>query len=155
MNHLKCLGCSVFVAFCLVMLAGCNWDPPVYEVTGKVTLGGKAHKGIIVYFKEIDTPTTQFNYGVWETDSEGNIQFADNASGIGISSGTYRVTFAINASEVGTISSSIASARTGDDSGKSRAANILPSKFTYYESSPVEFEVKSGDNHFEFNIPKK
>jgi hypothetical protein len=43
------------IGLATLLAAGCGKsDPPVYPITGKVTLGGKPYERVIVYFRPVN-----------------------------------------------------------------------------------------------------
>ena len=148
--------CNLFsMILCLASAAGCSGDPPLYPISGKVTLGGKSHERLLVYFRPLQEPVTRFNLGVGETDKDGNLALRSSA-GMGLPAGKYRVTFSCFV---------LPGASLGVDQKVDELApglqNLEPQQVVpelYRESagdakSPVEFEIRSGQNVFEFDIP--
>lgn len=142
-----------YVLICLLMLgaAGCG-DPVLHPVTGKVTLGGKPYERLIVYFHPIERKPTEFNVGVGETDKDGNLTLRSTAGG-GVERGKYRVTFTcvvpLNRRSNG--ASGLSDDKTDDDR-MLKTKELVPAEYSG-ESSPVEFEIKAGENFFEYDIP--
>lgn len=139
----------------LFSAVGCGGDPPLYPISGKVTLGGKSYERLLVYFRPLEGPVTRFNLGVGETDKDGNLALRSSA-GMGLPTGKYRVTFSCFV---------VRGASLGVDQKVDELApalqNLEPEQIVpelYRESegeakSPVEFEIQTGQNVFEFDIP--
>lgn len=140
---------SLFI--CLVLSQGCG-PPDLHPVKGKVTLGGKSYARLLVYFRPINQQANAYTMGVGETDAEGNLGLRSTA-GDGLAAGRYRVHF----------SCPVASDRRGiiqtdekaDDNRSVKVVEQVPGKYADPENSPVEFEIESGENLFEFDIPTK
>ena len=146
----------VWVLFGFAILAsGCNSEPDIYPISGKVTLGGKSYERLIVHMRPIDEPVTQFNMGVGETDADGNLTFG-SAAGNGLAAGKYRVSFTCFQTTDGKSIDAL-NEKYGEDGG-SEPVEIVPPPYDYEtnaDSSPLEFEVgktESG-NEFVFDIP--
>lgn len=131
-------------------LLGCG-DPPLQTVAGKVTLDGKAYQRLIVYFRPLSGTPNEFNLGVGETDPSGKLTLRSTAGG-GIQRGKYRVSFScvVQVNGKGVISG--LSEEKADDDRRLVTKELVPEQFLG-EESPVEFEVKSGENFFEYDIP--
>ncbi len=143
------------VGLILVVASGCS-DPSTYDVTGKVTLGGKSYNRLIVYMRPVSGTPTIFTTGVGSTDADGNLSFGSNVGGL--AKGTYRVTFSLRVTPK---NKSLKKDEKGDEarSGPEYQVEAVRSPYddvTSAETSPVEFTVSSsGDNVFEFDIPTK
>lgn len=129
---------------------GCG-DPPLHPVTGKVTLDGKAYERLIVYFRPMDGKPSEFNIGVGETDHTGKLTLRSTAGG-GLQKGMYRVSFTcvVPANKSGAATG--LSDEKSDDDRRLVTKELVPDEYASQES-PVEFEVQSGDNVFEYDIP--
>lgn len=147
---------SALIATSFLLLAvGCG-DPPLYPITGKVTLGGQSYERLIVYMDPIDQEVTIFNKGVGETDVQGKLVMNSTASTpeeTGLAAGKYRVYFNCwiqKGQSVGL------SDEKPEDSGKTfEAVELVPPPYNDPYETPVTFEVKRGqENIFEFDIPK-
>jgi hypothetical protein len=142
---------SIFLCF----IAGCG-DPPLYPITGKVTLAGKPFERLLVYFHPADGKATAFTMGVGETAADGTLSMRSTA-GNGLAKGKYRVSFACF------VTRGSRGATVGLDSGKGddnqryeMKEDIVPPPYNSAEESPVVFEVSgSAINVFEFDIPAK
>lgn len=135
--------------------AGCGGDPPLYPISGKVTLGGKSYERLIVYFRPIDAAPTQFNIGVGETDAQGNLSLRSSA-GMGMESGKYRVTFSCYVTKTG---EALGVDQKSDELSGGETATpkeMVPAPYLEgsAQESPVVFEVVAGQqSNFEFDIP--
>jgi hypothetical protein len=146
-NHILGLSCLVAV----ISLAGCSGPPDLHPITGKVTLGGKPYKRLIVYFRPKDKPVNEYNLGVGETDKKGELTLRTTA-GNGLAPGVYRVSFSCIVTSDG--KSLGISDEKADDDRFLETEEIVPEPYSDDELSPVEFEVKSrGENRFDFDIP--
>lgn len=143
----------------LTMLASCGKSaPPVYPVSGKVTLGGKAYKRLLVYFRPANGPVNEYNMAVGETDDQGTLAVQGNA-GVGMPVGEYKVTFTCQVPK-GNKSNA---AKAGPDDKPSElgyeTVELVPDSHAEgkaNETSTVLFTVKkSGDNVFTYDIPSK
>ena len=140
----------------LAGLAGCGGDPPVYPVTGKVTLGGKPYERLLVYFRPVEGPVTLFNMGVGETDKNGNLTLR-SSGGSGIAAGEYKVSFACLSMKT---SNRIVGPdeKPDENGGASVVVERVPAPYddaTSRETTPVRFTVGSGENIFSYDIPAK
>ena len=141
--------CSVlFLMLCA--LVGCG-DPPLQTVAGKVTLDGKAYPRLIVYFRPMSGTPNEFNLGVGETDPSGKLTLRSTAGG-GLQRGTYRVSFSCVVQVNGKGAIAGLSEEKADDDRKLVTKELVPERFLG-EESPIEFEVKTGENFFEYDIP--
>lgn len=135
-----------------ILFSGCG-DPALHPLTGKVTLDGKPYERLIVYFDPIGDRINEFNFGVGETDAEGNLGLRSSA-GNGLAAGNYRVSFTCLVQE-----------KTGqavglsDEKDESYAAvvpkELVPEPYNDRGRSPVEFSIRRTDNVFTFDIPVK
>jgi hypothetical protein len=137
----------------LVMASGCGLEPALHPVSGKVTVGGKTYSRVIIYFRPLEEKITKFNLGVGETDSTGNFMLGSNA-GPGIAAGKYRVSFSCFQTATGqTID--LEGAKPDERAGPA-VREIVPAPYDAefnLESSPLIFEVKRGENVFDFDVP--
>ena len=143
------------LGYCCVlsMAVGCG-DPPLHEVSGKVTLGGEPYERLLVYMNPMDGEINQFNKGVGETDAEGNLTLAAGASkpgDIGLAAGKYRVYFQCFVKKGNPIGLS----DDKDEAGFERleVKDIVAPPYNSPSESPVTFVVSSGENVFDFDIP--
>ena len=149
----------LIMAFVLLVLVGCQSEPTIYPVTGTVTLGKKPYPRLIVYMQPTEGAVTSHNMGVGETDEKGKFTLATSA-GEGIAAGNYRVSFSCYQSPNGGSFDAI-NEKPSESGGKKGGAgsrepvNIVPAPYDSSKDSPVEFTVGSGENHFEFDIPRK
>jgi hypothetical protein len=138
------VGCAVLV--------GCG-DPQLYPVTGEVTLGGKPHDRLLVYFHPIDREPSTFTVGVGETSKDGVLALRSTA-GDGLAAGKYRVSFACYVIQGSSNQTIGLDGDKPDDDRKLVTQDIVPPPYGSAEDSPVEFEVRSsGENSFSFDIP--
>lgn len=147
---LRCIKCTAVVS--AIVLTGCG-DPPLHTVSGKVTLDGKAYNRLIVYFRPTQGKPNEFNLGVGETDQTGALTLRSTAGG-GIQQGTYRVSFSCVVPANKPSGAAGLSDQKNDDIRSLVTKELVPEEYAGRES-PVEFVVKSGDNVFEYDIPKK
>ena len=131
------------------VMVGCG-PPALQPVTGNVTLGGKPKNRIIVYFSPIEGKLTEYTHGVGETNAEGKLQFGSTA-GNGIAVGTYRVFF--SCVTVRGDDGPIPEGEKADDDRNVEIIEMVPEPYCNDAESPVEFEVKPGENVFNFDIP--
>lgn len=137
----------------LLVAGGCGLEPDLQPVVGTVTIGGKSYARTIIYFRPLEDRITKFNMGVGETDSAGKFLLGTNA-GPGIAAGKYRVSFSCfqtAAGETINLEGSKPDERTGP-----AVREIVPPPYDAefnLESSPLIFEVKRGENVFDFDIP--
>ncbi len=138
----------------LVFGLGCNSEPELHKLTGKVTLGGKSYNRLLVYFRPVDRDVDVYRLGVGETDAQGNLQLRSTA-GDGLAAGEYRVNFScLQAGRDGEIIGM--SDEKPDDNPNVVAVELVPSPYSDEANSPVTFQIKSNqDNFFEFDIPVK
>lgn len=152
-GKLKPLMSLLLVVFVLGM-TGCG-DPPLHKVEGNVTLGGKSYNRLLVYFRPIDEKVNQFNMGVGETDATGRLALRSTA-GDGLQAGKYRVSFSCMQSDSSRGNEALGGEKLDDDRDV-KIVELVPSPYDAEENmdqSPLEFEVKSGVNVFDFDIPK-
>ncbi|HAC91386.1 MAG TPA: hypothetical protein DCF63_12270 [Planctomycetaceae bacterium] len=149
------------------LLVGCG-DPPLYPVTGKVTLGGKSYERLLVYFHPANGKVTAFTMGVGETTRDGTLKMR-STGGNGLAKGKYRVSFACfvtpgagtreprsNSSTRASDEPEVATKSETNDSRKADIKDIVPAPYNSSEQSPVVIEVSSsGSNVLEFDIPAK
>jgi hypothetical protein len=111
----------------IVLLVGCKSgdQPDLGEVTGKVTLDGAPLAGVIVMFQP-----ESGRAGSAETDSQGNYKLV------------YR--YGVDGAKVGKNTVSFAWPTGAEDKPG------LPAK--YSGQTDLKREVKSGDNHFDFEL---
>lgn len=148
---------SAFLAL-LCACAGCeNKPPPIYEVKGKVTLGGKAYPRLLVYFRPASGEVNQFNFAVGETDKDGMLVVRSNI-GAGVPTGEYKVTFTCKVPKQKTAA---ADKLTSEDKPSELGLTMIElvpdshSEGKGIETTPVRFTVTSGENVFNFDIPAK
>ena len=138
----------MFTACLVGLCCGCG-DPTLYELSGKVTLGGEPKERLIVYFNPVDQKISKFNLGVGETDADGNLTLRSTA-GNGLAAGNYRVSFSYPVTEGGDTSG------LSDDKNESESAVVVekvPEPYSSRQESPVEFYIKRSKNEFNFDIP--
>jgi hypothetical protein len=148
------------IGLTVLLAAGCGKsDPPVYPITGKVTLGGKPYERLIVYFRPVSGEITPFNLGVGETDKDGTLKMR-SSGGMGVMAGEYKVTFTLQMMKTAKGTQAVgADDKVGDLGGSVTAVELVPDEFAAgkaEESTPVRFTVKPGEeNRFEFDVPAK
>lgn len=141
-----------------VVIPACSSEPDLHAIGGKVTLGGKPHERLIVYFRPQEGEITRFNMGVGETDAQGNLSLRSSA-GMGLAQGKYRVSFSCYIVKGGQALG--IDQKVDEIAGNETAVpvEIVPRPYVEDtasgEISPVEFEIKPGNNTFEFDIPAK
>jgi hypothetical protein len=146
--------CRAFVghgiaALVIVQFLGCT-DVNVNPIQGKVTLGGKPFQGLLVYMRPIDQAANMRSVGIGETDANGTLHLRSSV-GEGLDRGTYRVSFSLTKS-----SNHVAAGSSDEKLENVNPATVkewVPHPFSSGEESTVTFEVKSGENRFEFDIP--
>lgn len=142
---------TVLLLLLLLVVVGCGGEPPLYPITGRVTLNGKSYERLIVYLRPIDQKIDKFNLGVGETDAAGTLGLRSTA-GAGIAAGKYRVSFSCMAKKNGQVVDALSD--KVDDNRTLETVELVPAPYCEDDNSPVEFEVKSqGENRFEFDIP--
>ena len=151
----------------LLMLSGCGGGAtggvPVYEVNGKITLGGGPLAFATVAFAptEKNQPTA-----TGRTDSQGNFILTTYNYGDGAAEGNFKVT--VMKSGQATTSGGYGEAsetdeHDGDDGsavehGKGnkkadQAANLVPDLYSRAKTTPLAAEVtSSGENRFTYDI---
>lgn len=139
----------VVTLFSAMFFVGCG-EPSLNPVAGKVTLGGKSYERLLVYFRPIDDQATVYNMGVGETDAEGNLALRSTA-GQGLARGKYRVFFSCVTMQGQ--SKAVGMDEKADDNRNARVIERVPQLYTDEQTSPVEFEIRSGENNFIFDIP--
>ena len=140
-------------ALCAVVV-GCGGPPTLYPVTGKVTLGGKAHSRLMVYFRPASGEVTEYNLAVGETDADGNLGIM-SVHGGGLQAGDYKVSFRLY--QNARTGAGIASTDKPDEKGVT-AKQVIRAPYdadSSHDSTPVTFTVKSGSNEFVFDIPRQ
>lgn len=146
---------ALFVAS-IALVAGCGGPPPIYPITGKVTLGGKPYERLLVYFRPTKGEINSFNLGVGETDKNGELKLS-SSGGQGVAAGEYRVTF--SCVYLKSNGRTVSSSEKPDDAGGSvvKVERVKPpyDAATSQDNSPVTFTVKKGENKFDFDIPAK
>ena len=148
------------------LLVGCG-DPPLYPVTGKVTLGGKPYERLLVYFHPANGKVTAFTMGVGETSRDGTLSMR-STGGNGLAKGQYRVSFTCfvtpgsgnresrSSAANRENESNLATKNETTDRRKVDIKDIVPAPYNSSEQSPVVIEVSSsGSNVLEFDIPAK
>ncbi len=146
----------VFIGRCLCILllvlsVGCQNDPPLFPVSGRVTLGGKSYERLIVYFRPIGREVNKFNLGVGETDANGILRLRSTA-GAGLAAGKYRVSFSCMAVKGGQVVDALS--EKVDDNRTLEIKELVPSPYCEDDNSPQMFEVTAGgENRYDFDIP--
>ena len=143
---------SLLLLLALSMFAGCG-DPPLNPINGKVTLGGKSYARLLVYFRPVDGKADKFRMGVGETDKDGKLVLRSTA-GEGLAAGKYKVCFNCFVAKKGSEEVIGGLGEKSDDDRSLITEDIVPAPYNDPESTPVEFEIRRGDdNTFEFDIP--
>ena len=138
-----------------ISFAGCNSEPDLHPIRGKVTLGGQPRERIIVYFDPVDRKVDEFRLGVGHTDADGTLVLRSTA-GDGLAAGEYRVSFSFET--YGDVSDEAPPTDDkGDDEGYEPPELVqhVPDKYLRHGESPVLFTIKEGENRYEFDIPAK
>ncbi len=147
-----------FVFALLLFGVGCQRDPELHTLSGKVTLGGKSYSRLLVYFRPLEGKVNQFNLGVGETDVTGKLTLRSTA-GMGLAEGKYRVSFSCMQPKGGSQGSTASTDEKPDDDRSVTMVEWVPEPYdneNNADSSPLEFEIKPGiENIFEFDIPVK
>ncbi len=144
---------AVFGLLFLVLWTGCSGVPKLHPITGKITLGGKSYERLIVYFRPIDQELNQYTIGVGETDVRGDLTLYSTA-GEGLAAGKYRVSFTYT--KVAGSKDAVGLDEKADDDPNAKLVEMVPPAYTDPDNSPLEFEVKAGEENFiEFDIPLK
>jgi hypothetical protein len=141
-----------------LLLLGCNTEPAIHSLSGKVTLGGKAYERLIVYLHPIDGPVTRHNTGIGETDAKGMMKLVTSA-GDGIAAGKYRVSFscyqAAGGQAIDSRTEKLSEVGGRKDGNAKEPVNLVPAPYNSSTVSPVEITVESGSNTFDFDVPLK
>lgn len=140
----------------LAFLPGCWGDPELHKVSGKVTLKGKSYNRLIVYFRPMEGKVNKFNMGVGETDPKGNMTIRATKD-LGLAEGKYRVSFSCIVDKYSKKLEGTATDEKDDDNPNAKKIELVAPPYdeaTSSDKSPVEFEVKAGENVFNFDIPK-
>ena len=156
---LAVLGSTVrsFVLLAPVFLVGCNAEPPLHSISGKVTLGGKPYEPRIVYFRPVWGEVTRFNLGVGEAKKDKVLKLR-SSTGMGLQQSKYKATFSCFVLKSG---ETLGIDQKTD--GIAGAEQTIPTEIEpepYVEKSdggkgPVEFEIKAGENVFAFDVRAK
>lgn len=147
----------VVMAMAVANSLGCGGDPELHPVTGKVTLGGKSYNRLLVYMRPVEGKVNQFNLGVGETDVTGKLALRSTA-GSGLAAGKYRVSFSCVQAAGSTSNEALDPNEKTDDDKNARPVEMVPAPYDDFENantSPVIFEIKPGENVYEFDIPAK
>jgi hypothetical protein len=150
------------IGLATLLAAGCGKsDPPVYPITGKVTLGGKPYERVIVYFRPVNGEINAFNLGVGETEKDGTLKMR-SSGGMGVMAGEYKVTFTYQMVKTAQGARAVGADEKASEvggGGNVTAVEMVPDTHAAgkaEETTPVRFTVKPGDdNRFEFDIPSK
>ncbi|MCS6866503.1 MAG: hypothetical protein RMJ56_11245 [Gemmataceae bacterium] len=140
-----------------VTLTGCGGDPPIYEIKGQVTLGGKAYPRLLVYFRPASGEVNRFNMGVGETDQHGHLVVRSN-TGVGLPAGEYTVTFSCQVPRHNTPASAKLSADDKPSEVGITMVELVPDSHLEGKANsttPVRFTVTSSENVFIYDIPAK
>jgi hypothetical protein len=128
----------VLAAFAVATLGGCNRGPKMYPVTGQVLSSGKPVAGasVLFYREKAARPPAG------TTNASGEFQFLAPA-------GDY--TAVITACE--SLSPQAGMGVTDEDPNKVRWT--VPQKYSRADESDLKVTVKSSDNQFKFEFPRK
>lgn len=158
LNSYRCIRLCIVSAVFVLSIPACTTEPELHAISGKVTLGGKPYERLIVYFRPQEGEITRFNMGVGETDAQGNLSLRSSA-GMGLARGKYRVSFScyvVKGGQALGIDQKVDEIAGGE---KAIPVEMVPRPYVEDtvsgEVSPVEFEIKPGDNAFEYDIPAK
>lgn len=142
----------------LGFLQGCQSEPELYPVSGKVTLGGRSFNRLLVYMYPMEGDVTPFNLGVGETDVTGKLSLRSTA-GMGLAQGKYRVSFSCIQPENSSGQEAVdPNVKPDDDNRQLKLVDLVPEPYdnqSNARTSPEIFEIKAGENVFEFDIPVK
>lgn len=149
-NAVRLLVCVTACCFCL----GCGSGlPETAPVTGKVTINGQAvQSGKITFYPAEGRPA------MGEIGSDGTFRLTTFADGDGAVLGKHKVT--IKATQVtGTppprsFEEELARAKEKTPMTASVVEWIVPEKYARQESTPLEREVKRGENLINFVLPE-
>jgi hypothetical protein len=142
------------MTFACLIVIGCG-DPPLHPITGNITLDGRPYERLIVYMDPMEGDVTTFNKGVGETDVTGKLimnSSASTAESQGLATGKYRVYFNCWMQKGKAVG--LSDEKADDSNRKLETEDIVPEPYNNPLESPVVFEVKAGDNVFDYNIPK-
>ena len=137
-------------------VAGCGSNPTLYEVKGRVTLDGKPHERLLVYFRPVSGESTAFNNAVGETDADGNLT-VKSSGGNGLETGEYKVSFSYQAPVKQTAAAKKLTSDDKPDEMGIKVVEMVPDVYAEGKTidSEVRFKVTSGENVFEYDIPAK
>lgn len=131
----------------MLFLAGCGGGPPLYPVSGTVTLHGKAQEGADVRFQPVgDTPG---NGGMGITDEAGSFEIVAANKRKGLPAGTYKVV--------------ISRMRRPDGSKpdpkvpliESDAKETIPEPYSSRRDTPLKATIGTEGTVVEFSLPIK
>jgi hypothetical protein len=120
------------------LASGCGDSHSSAPVSGKVTANGQPLAGVVVTFEPVGGGVGQGSSGTTDASGSYTLQFVDNDQP-GAALGKHQVTF-----------QDMQASREGSDGGA-----MPKQKFRFppkYSSEPLTFEVKSGDNHADFDL---
>ncbi len=142
----------LIVILAIALIAGCNSEPPLYTVKGKVTLGGKPYNRLLVYLRPLKGEANKYTLGVGETDASGNLSLRSTAGG-GVAAGEYGVAFSCIGLPAGSPDVDLTKDKV-DDNQFLKVVELVPERFLDEQTSNVTFTVKASDNNeFVFDIP--
>lgn len=140
-----------------LLAVGCgNSAPPVYPLSGKVTLGGKAYPRMICYFRPANGPADYWTIAVADTDAEGKIPRVRTNAGEGLPAGEYKVTFSCMV-----VKSTGAAIKEGEKPSELgvKTVELVPDEYlegVANETTPARVTVnRQGSNEFTIDIPVK
>ena len=136
-NRLFCF-CSLL---CAAILVGCDQAPELGHVTGTVTMDGKPLGEVRVLF-------------VPEPDDEGEGIYSDCYTG---EDGKYDLIYSsdseVRGATVGPHTVAVEDAQAEESRGS--MAIRVPDRFSSAVRSPLKFDVKTGENTYDIEIPRK
>lgn len=142
--------CPLCVAFVVVVPVGCGpGGPAMYDVSGKVTVGGSPAQNVQVTFMPVDASLPVASGNV---DAAGRYSLSSGANNrLGAAAGTYKVV--LRQLEGG--SEADVAARYTSGQGKAPVAKAaFPKEYQSAETSPTQVEVQATDtNTIDIAIP--
>jgi len=145
-----CLACGLFT-----LISGCgkSGPPPIYPVSGQVTLKGKPVQDLRVHFISTDDRPDRFVMGVGQTDANGAFTVVESAWGQGLPAGSYIVSFSYMVNSAG--KSALGSGKDEGGGGATVTESIMPPyDYRPKSDSPERFTVSAGGNNiYKFDVP--
>ena len=131
------------VAALVAVAGGCEKAPAVGQVTGVVKVNGKPHAGIELRFHPAGDSTGAGADGLSGIGGEYRLEFYDHAGRDyrpGAIAGRYKVVL-------------IDQSRPTPKAGEKMAPSAVPGPYTDPRTTPLEVEVKPGDNVIDISVP--